>query len=361
MISNIAIPNLFEIKNLLLGLDDETFDSIVSSVQKERQEALPAKEAKESIECPHCHEKRVVRNGNVNGRQRFLCRSCGKTFGATTGTVMHYSKKSIPHWEAYVECFARRDTLRECASRCEISLSSAFNWRHKILEVLSSCNSTLVLSGKVQADEKYFPDNFKGNSSCRNNMRKVKTKVLSPPHYKNLRISGHRHSRGKSSSTRGLSRNKICMPCVVDQNGSSFGKAAGRGIVQKMFWDSAFREKFDGGTVLITDRTDASLAFSKENEIPIFQLESAESRSGRKRNLQRINNFHSRIEKSLKRFVNVGTRYLNEYVCWDSFELKHAGSSSRDKAGIVMKKVSLINDYPTISKLRAKPRLPFAV
>ena len=173
--------------------------------------------------------------------------------------------------------------------------------------------------------------------------------------------SGHRHSRGKPSSVRGLSRNKICMPCAVDQSGCSFGKAAGRGIVQKKFWDSSFREKFDGGTVLITDRTDASLAFSKENEIPIFQLESAESRSGKKRNLQRINNFHSRIEKSLKRFVNVGTRYLNEYVCWDSFDLKHAGSSNSDKAEIVMRRISRINDYPTIKKLRAKPRLPFAV
>lgn len=93
MISNAAIPNISEIKNLLLGLDDETFDSIVSSARKERQEALLAKKAKGSIECPHCHGKRVVRNGNVNGRQRFLCRSCGRTFGATTGTVMHFSKK----------------------------------------------------------------------------------------------------------------------------------------------------------------------------------------------------------------------------------------------------------------------------
>ena len=190
MISNAAIPNISEIKNLLLGLDDKTFDSIVSSARKERQEALLAKKANGSIECPHCHGKRVVRNGNVNGRQRFLCRSCGRTFGATTGTVMHYSKKSIPHWEAYVECFSRRETLRECAFRCEISLSSVFNRRHKILDVLSSCNSRLVLSGQVQADEKYFPDNFKGNSSCRSNMKKVKEKALIPPHYESLRISG---------------------------------------------------------------------------------------------------------------------------------------------------------------------------
>ena len=38
--------------------------------------------------CPHCAGKRIVRNGSVDGLQRYKCRGCGKTFNALTGSLL---------------------------------------------------------------------------------------------------------------------------------------------------------------------------------------------------------------------------------------------------------------------------------
>lgn len=37
--------------------------------------------------CPHCGAARVVRNGHRAGQQRWLCRECGRTFGAISGAA----------------------------------------------------------------------------------------------------------------------------------------------------------------------------------------------------------------------------------------------------------------------------------
>ena len=38
---------------------------------------------------PGCPAPRVVRNGSVDGRPRYHCRTCGAWFGATTGTPLY--------------------------------------------------------------------------------------------------------------------------------------------------------------------------------------------------------------------------------------------------------------------------------
>ena len=33
------------------------------------------------VDCPYCHNSKVVKNGqNANGKQTYLCKSCGKRF-----------------------------------------------------------------------------------------------------------------------------------------------------------------------------------------------------------------------------------------------------------------------------------------
>ena len=39
--------------------------------------------------CPHCGEKHTVRNGHKDGRQRWVCRGCGRSFGPTFGTPLY--------------------------------------------------------------------------------------------------------------------------------------------------------------------------------------------------------------------------------------------------------------------------------
>jgi transposase-like protein len=39
--------------------------------------------------CPRCGTTYVVKNGSKNGRQRWVCRTCNRSFGATFGTPMY--------------------------------------------------------------------------------------------------------------------------------------------------------------------------------------------------------------------------------------------------------------------------------
>lgn len=39
--------------------------------------------------CPYCGHEHTVRNGHVQGRQRFRCKGCHRFFGVTTGTPMY--------------------------------------------------------------------------------------------------------------------------------------------------------------------------------------------------------------------------------------------------------------------------------
>lgn len=39
--------------------------------------------------CPHCGHPHTVRNGHCQDQQRWLCRSCHRSFGPTTGTPLY--------------------------------------------------------------------------------------------------------------------------------------------------------------------------------------------------------------------------------------------------------------------------------
>lgn len=34
--------------------------------------------------CPHCNSTHIVKNGKLNGKQRYKCRGCNKTFNDFT-------------------------------------------------------------------------------------------------------------------------------------------------------------------------------------------------------------------------------------------------------------------------------------
>lgn len=48
---------------------------------------------KEGFECPYYTSGHVVRFGKYNGRQRYRCKCCDKTFTDTTNTVLYRTRK----------------------------------------------------------------------------------------------------------------------------------------------------------------------------------------------------------------------------------------------------------------------------
>ena len=86
--------------------------------------------------CPFCGHIYVVRNGKHDGKQRYRCKNCGKTFFATSNSIASGTHKELHTWELYIDCMMNGYSLRKSARVCDIHYNTAFVWRHKILDAL---------------------------------------------------------------------------------------------------------------------------------------------------------------------------------------------------------------------------------
>ena len=97
-----------------------------------------------------------MKNGTrKDGTQRFLCRDCKKSFLPTSESVTSRTRKNLSVWTLYLKCMLDKKTLRETSEECGISMSTAFSWRHKILDALHEMNGKVFLDGTVEADETF--------------------------------------------------------------------------------------------------------------------------------------------------------------------------------------------------------------
>jgi transposase-like protein len=62
--------------------------------------------------CPHCGGTSVRRNGTNRGRQRWSCRDCGRTFGATFGTPLYGLHTPLTEIVQALMILMRRGSLR---------------------------------------------------------------------------------------------------------------------------------------------------------------------------------------------------------------------------------------------------------
>jgi len=62
--------------------------------------------------CPHCNDSRIVRNGKFNGKQRYVCKSCKKTFSDFSYSPISSSKKTIDKWLKYAGCMIIGHSIR---------------------------------------------------------------------------------------------------------------------------------------------------------------------------------------------------------------------------------------------------------
>ena len=87
--------------------------------------------------CQHCNSDNVRKYGFQNHRQRYQCKTCGRTFNALTGTPLaHVNVTSV--LDQYLECMTTSMTLRAVARACGISLDTAFH-----LQYVNAHHSTL--------------------------------------------------------------------------------------------------------------------------------------------------------------------------------------------------------------------------
>ena len=304
------------------------------------EDFLLSKKAENGISCPHCNSFNIKKNGHKGLMQRFMCKDCHKTFTSRNNTITFSSKKSFATWKKYIDCMMNGFTVRKSAAICGISKDTAFIWRHKILDALQNMASGVKLDGIVEADETFFAISFKGNH------KKSSTFVM----------PREPHKRGKQTHIRGLSHEKVCVPCAVNRNGLSIAKITNLGKVGTKDIHNAFDGRISVNSILCTDDTSAYNDLAKTNSLELIKLKTGKSKLGIY-HIQHINSYHSILKNWIARFHGVSTKYLNNYLIWHNF-VNYAKESYSEKTTIFADFCFTTNKKSLSKKIPLRPSIP---
>ena len=226
------------------------------------EDFLLTKKSEKGINCPHCNSFNIKKNGHKGIIQRVLCKDCCKSFTSRNNTITFSSKKSFTTWKKYIDCMMNGFTVRKSAEICGVNKDTAFIWRHKILDALQNMQTNVTLEGIVEADEAVFPISYKGNHK--------KSVIFKMPH------KAHKH--GKQTYKKGLSREKVCVPCAVTRNGLSLAKVTNLGRVSANTLHKAFDNRIVSNSELCTDAISCYNDLARTEKLELIQLKTEKSK-----------------------------------------------------------------------------------
>jgi transposase-like protein len=262
----------------------------------------------DQLACCYCGTTHVIKWGKSGDLQRYKCHesSCGKTFNALTGTPLA-NLRSKEKWLSYLSCMIDGLTLRKCAARLNINLTTAFRWRHRFLK-LPTDNLPKEVSGIVEADETFFLESFKGNHTINNR----------PAH--------KRGGEGKKNRK----EDKISVLIVRDRQGNVCDYVLDN--LSKAEIQQHLKTIVSPDSILCSDGASWYKTFAKEEGIAHHRLITLDNRRviGKEYHIQNVNGYISRLKNWMTRFNGVGTAYLKNYLGWRRiFESKeHLGTEA---------------------------------
>ena len=86
-------------------------------------------------ECPCCHGRHIVRYGHVssNGRGRYLCKDCHKTFCGSAGTLYYRGRIGQHGIISFAGSLVLNRTVRDSAKAAGVSKNTARRYRRILL------------------------------------------------------------------------------------------------------------------------------------------------------------------------------------------------------------------------------------
>jgi transposase-like protein len=247
----------------------------------------------DSLGCPHCDNRDVVRWGQASDLPRYRCKACLRTFNALTKTPLAKLRMK-DKWAAQTEAMIDGVSLAQAAQRCDVHPTTAFRWRHRFLAALSG-DKPKALSGIVEGDETFILESFKGKRSG---------------------LPRKSRKRGGKSAKRSLSAEQIPVIVARDRNGATTDAvlpkldrvsiaAALSGVVTP-----ANEFCCDGGTAIVAFTRRAGIAAH------ILPKPGKPTRQAPDYHLNNVNAYHGRLKEWLRRFHGVATKNLPNYFGW---------------------------------------------
>ena len=261
-------------------------------------EELAGPGAGEPDRCPRCECPTFVRKGrDADGGQRWLCRGCGRTFSAKTLALLAASKLPAGTWMSFAECMADALSLRESASRCGVSLYTAWFMRMRVCEVMRR-RMPAARGGSFQVDGMVVHESLSGNHG-RSTWFEMPRKA-------------HRNGRDGSKGESAKSPRSICVVAGVNEWGDCFCRAACRGVPGQGDIGRIMFDEVPRGSEVATDghKSYGLLAGWGWLHRVVGQGDPAGG------DINRVNSLHSRLRGFLRPFHGVASRRLQAYLDW---------------------------------------------
>ena len=273
----------------------------------EGSEAIAIAESRRSADapCPHCAHEHVQPWGQSNGLQRWRCKSCRKTFNALTGTPLAGLRKR-ELWLEHGRALTDGVSLRKVAERCDISLSTAFRWRHRHLEAPRDVQAA-VLAGIVEADETYFLKSAKGS-------RKL--------------IGRAARTRGGTASTRGLSQELLPVLIARDRHGATVAAPLADRSQSALAYH--LEPVLTRDALLVSDGAKAYGALARRLGLGHIGLNISAGEHMRDGvyHVQNVNSWASGLKSWMRRFKGVATKNMSTYLGWRRLIEAHGAALS---------------------------------
>jgi transposase-like protein len=303
--------------------------------------------------CPLCgsnNPNNIKKNGkDSKGHQRYLCKSCKKTFNTTTNSVTHCSKKSDKYWNLLIGGMLDNKTYKAIADEADTSVGTVYTHALRIMEQIVNTSKNELLEGQVQSDETYLLPNFKGDKKIyRYNFngtpgiahRKTDHELYGIPTASEIK---NRQKYGLG--LRGLSKDKICYCTAITEDYTFCGGPVKRGNIDEKSLSKSLLKNLTPKTLFVGDSSRANKSFvEKYNFKHELLLANENSRNG-EYNLQKVNYLHSLIKEIMKSNRSFSTKHSEKYISFLAWKLKNKELPKEEQIEL-LKNMMLDNKKP---------------
>jgi transposase-like protein len=247
----------------------------------------------DSVGCPHCANRDVVRWGAASALPRYRCKACRRTFNALTKTPLAKLRMKNK-WAAQTEALIEGVSTAKAARRCGVHYTTAFRWRHRFLASLAG-DKPKTLAGIVEGDETFILESFKG---------------------KRAGLPRRSRKRGGKSAKRGLSAEQIPILVARDRQGATTDAVLA--TLSRVSIAGALDGVVTPANELCCDGGTAIVAFARRARIPahVLPMPGKPSPQAPDVHLNNVNAYHGRLKEWLRRFHGVATKNLPNYLGW---------------------------------------------
>lgn len=292
----------------------------------------------QKVLCPHCKNEDIYGHGTYKGRRRYKCKQCNKTFNDFTGTAISGIKK-VDKFQEYLELTLTSLTIRKAAEILELNVKTIFDWRHKLLSSLDSINGT-PFSGIVECDDKQININMKGQ-------RNISRKAYKRP--------------SDRKQKRGVSNDKVSFIVATDRKGNTTMKVAKIGRLDNSSIERTIGQLISDDNILCSDCHPSIISWAKDKNLEHHTFKASKQHVKNKcYHVQHVNSLDNLLERWLKPFYGVATKYLPKYLNWFVYlqKIKKLKNPLNDYAKVIMTNVKAIIEYRKIEAKYQELNIP---